>query len=173
MPPHIPTHPLHTTHALTLKKPRNIHIQTNNNFQLLCGGRRRRWRSLTGVRTSAVFSRDTQYVSASRTVLHLDNCRSSWSGTGRGSFIVVLLLMEVVLIWILERAVLSDLRECGVEYRIRLSVVTPSSARWLGTAIDGQTDCFKTDRNFSVRRQPVRFPLARNGDRRPDSLFQN
>jgi hypothetical protein len=28
--------------------------------------------------------------------------------------------------------------------RIRLSVINPSAVRWLGTALDGQTDSIKT-----------------------------
>jgi hypothetical protein len=46
--------------------------------------------------------------------------------------------------------------------RIRLSVVNPSAIRWLGTALDGQTDSVKKDRiRLSiVNRQPVRCPLS-------------
>ncbi len=40
--------------------------------------------------------------------------------------------------------VLDGQTDCFKTDRIRLSVVNPSAVRWLGTVLDGQTDCFKT-----------------------------
>ena len=65
----------------------------------------------------------------------------------------------------------------GVEgiYRYSVSaigiVVNPSAGRWLGMALDGQTD--QKEQNSSVRRQPARCPMARYDARRPDRLFEN
>ena len=45
--------------------------------------------------------------------------------------------------------------------RIRLSVVIPSAVRWLGTRSTARQISEK-EQNSSVRRHPVRCPLARN-----------
>jgi hypothetical protein len=46
----------------------------------------------------------------------------------------------------LARTTLDGQTDCFKIDRICLSVVNPSSVRWLGSTLDGQTDCFKIDR---------------------------